>query len=167
MILNLKDFQYNIDQLSRSVNNNAVNIGALQRAMDDVTISIGALESFLNNLSGLSQEVADLSIRAANLETNMHKWTKVGSYSEMNNGTYITPPIALSECKEVMLLLYREMKVIGSLSIPDINQFKSQAISISVRDGSTTRSAMITLNSDGRIYFQDVVNADYLYIYVR
>lgn len=165
MILNLKDFQYNIEQLSKSVNNNAVNIEGLQRTIDDATAAIGALESYLNNLSGLPQEVENLSTRASNLETNMHKWTSVGAVTDV--GTYGLK-LNLSDFKEMMLLLIYNNSIVGSGTY-DLSAFDAHPVTINAPIDSTFKQRLvsITKKSDTVIMVSDLKNLTGVNIYVR
>lgn len=165
MILNLKDFQYNIDQLSKSVNDNTATIRAILRAIDDVTVSIGALENSLSNLSGLPQEVENLSTRASNLETNMHKWTAVGAVTDV--GTY-SLNINLSNFKELMVLLIYNNSIVGSGTY-DLLAFDARPVTINAPIDSTFKQRLvsITKKSDTAIMVNDFKNLTSVNIYVR
>ena len=173
MIFNMNDdptLKEDIDKLNSEVSKHKDEIANLRFNQSsthaDMLILSKELNSYEMLLGDLSTRLNDVNYRVTALETNMHKWTRVGVYMDGSEGQYITPPIPLSECREVMLILYHEMKFVGSVTL-DMYAFEAAPLVASVRDGSTTRSATIQYSSDGRIYIHDISNLSYIYINVR
>lgn len=173
MIFNMNDdptLKEDIDKLNSEVSKHKDEIANLRFNQSsthaDMLILSKELNSYEMLLGDLSTRLNDINYRVTSLETNMHKWTSVGVYIDGSEGQYITPPIPLSECGEVMLILKYDLKVVGSFTL-DMNTFKNSPFVASVRDGSTTRSATIQDLHDGRIYIHDISNLSYIHINVR
>lgn len=169
MIFNFKDdptLKEDINKLKNDVSQQKSDMSNFQTDFNNAKLNISRIVEKLaaceSSLSDLSYQVSDLNNRV----DNMSKWKYIGSYSSGHKGQYITPSVALSECNEIMLMLYYNTMIIGSVTV-SIDTFKNYPIKASVRDGSTTRFATIQYSSDGRIYIHDVADVSYAYIYVR
>lgn len=157
-----------LENLKKTVNTNSTDIGYLKYNLDDLFITLGGIERELTNLkSSINNQLISVDSRISDLESKDYSWTRVGNYYvPSNKGVYITPPIPLSEAKEIMLSIYNENSVIGSTTAA-IDLFKNLPISVSVRDGSTVRTAMIQSTSDGEIFINNIENVSYVYIHMR
>lgn len=170
MIFNFKDdpnLKADLENLKKTVSTNSTDIWHLKYNFDELSVTLGGIERELNNLeSSINNQLISIESRISNLEAEDYSWTKVGLYDSSDVGSYITPPISLSECKEVLLTIYYGSGTIAS-TINAIDSFKIAPISVSVRDGSTVRTATIKSTSDGKIFINNVENVSSINIYVR